>query len=337
MSHANFPKIGIVLVNWNGAADTITCLQTIFPVRDPADPPVVVVDNASPDHSRRDILHWLQQARVPHLELREEELETTDRISADASEVILVAANHNRGFSAGNNIGIRLLLRYYDPEYVFLLNNDTVLCGDTLGALRQSVVNRPDTGIWGCTIVEFDNRQVVQCAGGARFSAFIPRNRPAGAGKRVESILNVESNVQFDYIAGAAMLIKSDFFKKSGLLNEAHFLYYEELDLAQRLKAQKYSLGWVPNALVAHKGGASTGAVTGTRRKRSAFSEYHANLSFFIYLRNHHRRTLFLQVPIRFLLKFASYCATLQPGLLFSLIKACRDQRLTPGLNIPRV
>ena len=82
-------------------------------------------------------------------------------------------------------------------------------------------------------------------------------------------------------------------------LNESYFLYFEELDLAKRLKSD-LKMSWCKAALLTHKAGASAGT---SDNKRSALAEYHSSLSALVFTRQYYPRRLWLMAPIRYLLK----------------------------------
>jgi GT2 family glycosyltransferase len=83
------------------------------------------------------------------------------------------------------------------------------------------------------------------------------------------------------------------------LLNDAFFLYFEELDLAQRLRPE-YNMRWCRNARVIHTGGNATGA---NGRLRSAKAEYFSSLSALTFTRVHFPTRLWIMIPARFIAK----------------------------------
>lgn len=129
--------IYIVVLNWRGADDTITCLHSLLALQGAAFR-IVVCDNGSADGSYERIRDWLQAQRDSHAYLRDHPLRELTREQAEqlppASPpgLFLVQTGANLGYSGGNNVGIRLALTDPRTEFVWLLNNDTEVEPDSL-------------------------------------------------------------------------------------------------------------------------------------------------------------------------------------------------------------
>src|SRR5512137_3063861 len=108
--YLHYPKVSIVILNWNGLADTRECLRSLQQVTYP-NCEIILVDNASSGDDVRLL---------------------TDEFG---DSVRVVRNEKNYGFAAGNNIGIKFALDHSSPDYVFLLNNDTTLAPDFLDEL----------------------------------------------------------------------------------------------------------------------------------------------------------------------------------------------------------
>lgn len=101
-----YPKVYIIILNWNGLKDTLECLESVFKL-DYLNFEVIVVDNGSTDDSVNVILKTYPQVR-------------------------LIENRENLGYTGGNNIGMRYAIER-DADYIWLLNNDTIVEEDTLG------------------------------------------------------------------------------------------------------------------------------------------------------------------------------------------------------------
>src|ERR1700712_1112236 len=132
------PEVVCVVLNWNGWRDTLPCLESLY-AQDYARLRVLVVDNASSDDS-------------------------VDRIRAAFPAAELVQSGTNGGFAAGCNVGVRLALKRR-PEFIWLLNNDTVAPPDTLAKL-VAVAADERTGIVGSVLRYADKPAMVQAWGG---------------------------------------------------------------------------------------------------------------------------------------------------------------------------
>src|SRR5262245_54733842 len=114
------PKICIIILNWNGKKDTLECLQSVQQISY-ENFETVVVDNGSSDDSVTII-----QSEFPHITL----LET----------------GKNLGYAEGNNVGIRYGLQQ-KADFLFILNNDTIVDKDILTHFVQGFKQNPHAGI----------------------------------------------------------------------------------------------------------------------------------------------------------------------------------------------
>jgi GT2 family glycosyltransferase len=251
------------------------------------------------------------------------------------SNVHLHINSENQGFSAGHNRNLQQIFLQSKPDFIWILNNDCQVYANSLFALIQCANQQPQVGIWGATLLESDG-ETIQCAGGCFYNAWISSYRQYGRGKKLVSLDQLKP-VGFDYIAGASLFFpvatlqyglhraKSETgvenTQKQQWLNEIYFLYFEELDLARRLKPG-LEMAWCKNALVKHAGGDSTGTA---ENQRSKLAEYHSTLSALKYTRLYHPRRLWLMVPLRYLSKCLQLIFKGEFRLLGSLTRAYRD------------
>ena len=261
-------SVGVSILNYQAASKTIQCVSSLLKeaagVSAAISVSIRVIDNGSSDRD-------FQTLR--------EGLENLEKVS-------LLRHEENLGFSRGHNINIEGLLGIQPMDFIWLLNNDCELLPGTIRALVNSANENPSVGIWGATLVEGD-RRTVQCCGGCRYWSWLSWHRNLGKGKDLSRIHHFSAK-RMDYIAGASMFFPTRVLQE-GLkpprtrktisggrwLNEEFFLYFEEIDLARRLRPD-YSLDWCREARIIHVGGAGTGA---TGHKRSRVGEYHATLS----------------------------------------------------------
>lgn len=312
-------RVGVILVNWNGWRDTVECLESLVPAMRGGDVAVVVVDNASTNDSVMQLERW--GARIAH-ELSFGRL--VSHAPTKCPNIALVVADENRGFAAGNNIGIEVLRAHYACDYYWLLNNDTVIEADAIEALVKFAEARPEVGVIGSTIVEHQERGRIQCAGGAYYDPRTTVNWAALAGCPRDGIEHAREP-RMNYICGAAMFMRAALVDHVGLLEEEYFLYYEEIDYARRATSMGYAIGWCRDAIVYHKGGASTGGNRSRTTKKSALAEYHANLSCLKFTRRFEPDSLRVISATRFALKTGYLLATRQWQLLPTLVRAYVD------------
>jgi len=290
-------SIAVSVINHNDAAATIECLDSLLTQLVPADRPfkldIFIVDNASDTRDRR-----LLENRLP----------------LPGSDNIHVAwLDRNLGFSAGHNRNIRDIFEGATPDFVWLLNNDCIVKADCAAHLVECATSSPQTAIWGATLIEPDDA-TIQCAGGCTYNTWISSFRQLGHGTPLEKLSELQRGDP-DYIAGASLFFPAPLVKTAFhpahmegarrhdstplLLNEAFFLYFEELDLAQRLKPE-YDMRWCRQAKIVHSGGKATGA---KGRIRSAKAEYFSSLGALIFTKTYFPNRLWIMMPARFIAK----------------------------------
>jgi GT2 family glycosyltransferase len=215
-------------------------------------------------------------------------------VSIDASEaskkrrspddrLVLIETGANLGFAGGNNVGIRYALARGDCDYVWLLNNDTVVEPDSLSAMVRMAEADPKLGICGSQLRSYALPHEIQTLGGRRYSRWSGRTWPLQelTTPRVSTTPGAP-----DYVEGASMLISRRCLEAVGLLEESYFLYYEELDLTARARPA-FHFGYSPESVVYHKEGASIGSAH-VKTKRSVLSDYYQARNRIVFSRRYH-------------------------------------------------
>jgi GT2 family glycosyltransferase len=249
-------KVSVILLNYNSTTFTIECIGSI---RDKTngqlDYEIIVVDNGSS---------------------AEELNRLRDHIKPD--NIKLITSNINLGFGRGNNLGAREA----SGEYIYFLNNDTVLLNDNLSILSRFMDDNPQAGICSGQMHNSDlslhySFSYFPGIGLSLFGvSFMRRFRSKAYPDRH---LRYESPIKVDYVTGAAMFVRTKMFFEARGFDDNIFLFLEEEDLALRLNKAGYPAYFVPDAEFIHFGGKSTGKSFEIDR------EYY--ISFFYYLRKH--------------------------------------------------
>ena len=219
-------RLVAVVLNWNGGEDTLDALASLEGIE------TICVDNGSTDGS--DVL---VEQRLPQVEL--------------------LRTGANLGYAGGNNAGIRRALER-GADWVLLLNNDAVAEPGLADALERAVVARPDAGLLACKVVGEDG--IVQY-GGAKYRRWIGYSGRAEARApdvRPGALLDV------DRADGAASAVSRGAADAAGLLDESLFLYVEDVDWSLRIRRAGFSVVYVSDAVVRHKGSAASGGTRST-------------------------------------------------------------------------
>ena len=294
-------RIYIVILNWNGWRDTIECLESVFRLDYP-EFRVVVCDNDSKDGSIEYIREWaagrldadvpashpLRELSFPPI-LKPLDVIEYERNKAEvggdedeAARLILIRTGANQGFAAGNNVGLRYVLAKGEFDYVWLLNNDTVVKPDSLSWMVKRMKERPNAGMCGALIPFYNMPNNIWAAGGGTLNNWLAKTVIIDYGKPVSEVSACDDiEARMDYLAGASMLVSADFLHVVGLMCEDYFLYFEELDWHMRGK-RRYSLAYADKAIVYHKVGNSTGAWNGVASKTTVGFYLASQLRFMV-------------------------------------------------------
>lgn len=236
--------VSIIVVTYNSSDDTNKCLQSLSELQTKdAKVNVLVVDNGSREH-----------------------YELPEHIRVDMFEVLRSEAN--LGFTGGNNLGIYNAVEKYNSEYVLLLNNDTIVDTKLVTKLLQCAKNNPTLGVV-CPKIYFYP--------GNEFHASYARNQKGSvlwyAGGSIDwSSLSAfhrgvdevdrghfDAQEASEFATGCAMLLKREVLEKVGIFDKRFFLYFEDVDLSERIKKAGYKIGFCPEAVVWHRNAQSSG------------------------------------------------------------------------------
>ena len=223
-NHPDKENIFVIILNWNGLADTLECLESLSAIDYPLFE-VVVVDNGSHDDSCQVI-----RSRFPKVHLLEN--------------------RENLGFAEGNNVGIRYAIKQ-GAEYLFLLNNDTSVDPKVLTELMRASNSYGDVGVFGPIIYYHADPDRIWCAG----ATWDPLH---GHATHVTD-RTPDDVTETGYICGCALFISTAIVNKIGLMDARFFLTFEETDWCYRAARAGIKSYCVPQAKIWHKISASFG------------------------------------------------------------------------------
>jgi GT2 family glycosyltransferase len=226
-------KLSVVLVNHRGWRDTIECVGSLRKL-DYAPLEIIVVENGSPDDS------W-------------------ERLRA-LEGVRLLRLDRNLGFAGGCNVGMRAA-RDGGSEFVWLLNNDTLVESHAASALVDLARRRPDAHFFGCLIC-FASDPRSLWFGGGDFDWTTGTPGHVGFMQPVTAFSSPQPSAT-RWISGCSLLLRTSSLDSLGFMDEDLFLYAEDLDWQLRA-GRDHPVAWiVGDCLVHHKVGRSTGSTNG--------------------------------------------------------------------------
>ncbi|MGD2090937.1 MAG: glycosyltransferase family 2 protein [Candidatus Aminicenantes bacterium] len=256
----------IILLNWNGWKDTCQCLESVLH----SDYPnfrVIVCDNQSTDGSMQKIKEWAEgkliidekineklkslisppiKKPLAYVQYAQTEAEKGGKNDDEKIPLVLIQNDSNAGYSAGNNVGIRYALQK-NADYIWLLNNDTIITHTTLKELMYRVQSGENLGLLGTLIYHSSEPSKIQAYGGGKIMQVLGVDR------------FVYSPGVIDYVSGTSLFIKREVIEQVGLLDEKFFFYWEDADYSRRVLEKGWKLGVASNAIVYHKFSASVG------------------------------------------------------------------------------
>lgn len=294
----------IIILNWNGADDTLACLESLSQAE--GNFRAYVVDNGSSDDSLQRIGAWLEA-----------------HATFDGR---LVALDKNYGFARGNNKGIAVA-RNDNPDSYLLLNNDTEVKTDFLAALQRFSVAHPNYRVLTPQINYFyDKHKVWNCGGKLCFG--FRKYYYAG---QPDSTIKEKTHISISFVTGCALFFYPELLDdEDRLLTERFFFGEEDFELSLRLQAQGVKMACVLDSLIYHKVGATVGKTQGV-------SKYYMHyLNRFIDVRLHFdpvRYAVWELLNIPLVIRYF-YRSTRRISLTFRLLKhLLRDAKMKNGVT----
>lgn len=248
-------KVAIILVNWNGADDTIACLESLSRVEEPHF--VVIADNLSTDDSLERIGKWLDEhSHLPSV-----------------SEYILLPLDANYGFAVGNNKAVAVAMEH-NPDYCMLLNNDTEVEPDFLKKMLDYVTANPEYKVLSPSICYHYDKSKVWFSGG-RLTFATRKN--LFAEQSIEAVGKEPFDI--DFVSGCALFFHSSLVNDRGeLLYNGFFFGEEDYEFSLRMKKQGVLMKCIPASVIYHKVGSSQKNTNDSRGLGRVYMYYHNRL-----------------------------------------------------------
>jgi len=163
--------------------------------------------------------------------------------------LILINNESNLGFSKGNNVGIKFAIAQGDMDYVWLLNNDTIISYDSLIRLVNTASSFNGRVLASSKILYKNNNYNKVWFEGGIYNPWLAKSAHVMNKKFIMS--------KYKFLSGCALFIPCSVLNEIGLLDESIFLYAEDLDYSIRATKLNIPLIVVKSSKVAHLGSAS--------------------------------------------------------------------------------
>ncbi|MBE1465493.1 glycosyltransferase [Kibdelosporangium phytohabitans] len=245
------PIVSVVVVNYRGAEDTITCLRSLADdLAYPADRvQVICVDNASGDGS-------------------------VERIKANAPGVKVVESKANIGFAGGCNLGVQ----HADGSVVAFLNNDARPHADWVGAAVDVLMAEPTVAAVASKVLDWDGKRIDFVEGGLTWFGMGYKTHQ---GELDDGRFDTARDVLFG--TGSALFVRAAAFKRLGGFDERFFMFYEDVDLGWRLNLRGWRVRYEPKSVAYHKHHRSMSTLDNSREtyllERNALAALYKNVS----------------------------------------------------------
>lgn len=250
--------VAILLLNWNGYKDTIDCINSLLKMSY-KDFFVVVGDNGSSDNSIDLIKEWCNKNKIDshHYSLGEK-----CNNDINSRSIHLYDMKQNHGFSIGNNYMIKFV-KDINPDYYFLLNNDTVVEPDFLQKLVDYSLIYPEYKILSPQIRYYSNKDIIWNCGGSIYWGFRKYHYALENYNKIKE----KDLIECSYITGCAMLFKNNILNNDGcLFTEKFFFGEEDFDLGLRMKEKGMKMACIIPSLIYHKVSVSTKSVASEKK-----------------------------------------------------------------------
>jgi GT2 family glycosyltransferase len=267
-------KVYIIILNYNGWQDSIECLESVLRMDYP-NFKVILVENGSTDNSREMIERWakgwldswvhpshaLKGLTYPPLkkplkyslfsvnDIRTDKsaankiMKSGDKLNRE-KDFILIRSAENLGFTKGNNVGIRFALQQQDADFVWLLNNDTVVAADALTRLVKKAKLEEKVGITGSRLMFYNNPEKLQALGGGVINPLWSSSR---------HVLKKKDLRKMNYIVGASFLISRRCIEDTGFLCEDFFVYSDDADYCLNASRHGFTVAAANDSIVYHR------------------------------------------------------------------------------------
>lgn len=243
--------IAVVIVNWNGADDTLAVLEELSRVETP-DLRIFVVDNGSGDDS-------------------------VERLEASSYDFELIRTGSNLGFAGGNAVGLRHAAEDEAIGWFLLLNNDVALDPGFLQPLIEACLDM-EVGAAGPKIYYYEPADLIWAAGGRlRIRETVTQE----FGKGIVDRGQWDDERDVTYLTTCCLLVARDALAEVGLFDPLFFIGVEDADWCRRALDLGYRLRYVPASRIWHKVAVSTGG------SYTPFKTFHTGRSNTLYARRH--------------------------------------------------
>jgi GT2 family glycosyltransferase len=247
------PELSIIIVSYQTRDLLDRCLASIVKSNSTISYEVIVVDNGSQD-------------------------ESVDLVREKYPEIRLFVNQTNLGFARANNQA----LASCSGQYALLLNSDTEVLGGALDAMCHYMQSNPQAGVLGAQLLNSDcslqpsGNKVPSLYG--EIARLLPIRKALGLRSKnrfYDSKRDYAKIVEVDEVSGACLFVRRSVWETIGLLDEAFFFYFEDVDFCMRARKAGWKIVYLPQAQVLHHWGRSTKTADAVLASKMLLSHIH--------------------------------------------------------------
>lgn len=290
--------LGIVIANWNGQELIKKCLESLSK-QEFKNFKIYIVDNSSKDKSK-DIIESYKKTL----------------------DIELIELQYNSGFAIANNIGIKQAIKE-GCEYILTLNNDVEVPTQCLSNAMNEIYNNKEYNVFQLFMINYYDRERCDAAG-LEFNEKLFVGQ-VGYKENVKEVLSRVSKID-GACAGAAIYSKKSLEKvkldNGDYFDSNFFAYYEDVDLALRLKRAGFKTMLIKDSIVYHMHSA-------TGNKTSGLKEYYLARNLLLYTKRNQPTERLKKVKHSYYIHFCKVIIknSSKPFLIKSILKGVRDGR----------
>ncbi|MDD8018327.1 MAG: glycosyltransferase family 2 protein [Bacteroidota bacterium] len=217
-----YPKVVILLLNYLKWEDTTECIQSLLKCNY-SNYEILIIDNASSN-------------------------ESVSKLKELFPSIPIHNTNKNRGYTGGVNFGMKKAIER-KPEYVLVLNPDTIVTPDFLTQLVEGMELCPSAAAACGTIYHYPQSSKIWYAGGN----LIPWRGLAVHNNVLPVMSKNEKFRSVTFVTGCMVLLRTSVLAKIGEQDERFFLYLDDIEYSARILSKGFDLIYVPNSIIYHK------------------------------------------------------------------------------------
>jgi len=231
-------RLSVIIVSYNVYPFLDNCLRSVRQALKKIDGEIIVIDNASVDR-------------------------TVELVRQHFPDIHVIANSNNDGFAVANNQGIAASR----GEFILLLNPDTVVSEDTFTTCLAFMDQHPDAGAIGIKMLDGSGQFLPESKRGlpTLLSSFMKMSglyqlfpRSPKWNNYYQGHIDENQTAKIDVLCGAFMFMRKKVLDETGYLDEAFFMYGEDIDLSYRITKAGHSIYYLPATSIIHYKGEST-------------------------------------------------------------------------------